>query len=70
MATARKLRHRKGLHVEAEGCIVNIYENLQDNKGQNVTHIEIIPDDHYAGERIWKVIGSKHIRVIQLQRRK
>lgn len=68
MATVRKLRGatRKGLHVEAEGCIVNIREGLTDLKGRKVTNVEILPDD-YAGENKWRVLGSRNNRVIQLK---
>lgn len=53
-------------HIEAKGCIVNIRENLSDDKGRSVTSIEIIPDDRYSGERKWIVKPKVHnIRVIQ-----
>lgn len=56
-------------HIEVEGCIVNIREGLHDRKGRKVTSIEILPDDHYIGERIWKQVPAYHnIRVIQLKK--
>lgn len=68
MATVRKLTRatRKGLHIEADGCIVNIREGLTDLKGRKVTNVEILPDS-YAGEKKWKVLGSMNNRVIQLK---
>jgi len=69
MATIRKLKNNKAIHIEAKGCIVNIYEGLSDVKGRSVTIIEIIPDDHYMEERIWKLIGSRNNRVIQLKKK-
>jgi len=69
MATVSKIRGSKGLHIEAEGCIVNITEGLIDRKGRPVTSIEIIPDK-YAGEREWKRVGSyANVRVIQLKKK-
>jgi len=53
-------------HIEVEGCIVNIREGLHDTFGRKVTSIEIIPDDHYAGEPKWFVKPAvRNIRVIQ-----
>ena len=69
MATVRKLKEQKCLHIEAKGCIVNIRENLTDMKGRNITHIEILVDK-YAGERPWKLIGSCNNRVIQLKHKR
>lgn len=56
-------------HIETEGCIVNIRTGLEDTKGRRVTSIEILPDDHFSGERIWHLIGSINNRVVQLKRR-
>lgn len=56
-------------HIETEGCIVNIRTGLEDMKGRKVTSIEILPDDHFSGERIWRLIGSVNNRVVQLKRR-
>jgi len=56
-------------HIEVEGCIVNIRTGLKDIKGRKVTSIEILPDDHFTGERIWRLIGSVNNRVVQLKRR-
>jgi hypothetical protein len=53
-------------HMEFEGCIVNVTENLTDLQGRKVTHVEIIPDV-YAGENKWKVFGCRNNRVIQLK---
>ena len=68
MATTRKINGC--LHIEAEGCIVNIREGLTDMKGRTVTSIEIIPDN-YAGEPIWRVYPGKHnTRVVQLKKKR
>jgi copper chaperone CopZ len=56
-------------HIEVEGCIVNIRTGLKDLKGRKVTSVEILPDDHYAGERIWRLIGSVNNRVVQLKKK-
>lgn len=56
-------------HIEVDGCIVNIRTGLIDIKGRKVTSIEILPDDHYAGERIWRLRGCGNNRVIQLKKK-
>jgi hypothetical protein len=56
-------------HIEVEGCIVNIREGLSDRKGRKVTSIEILPDDNYTGERIWRLRGCVNNRVVQLNKR-
>ena len=69
MATVRKLRSGcKGLHIETEGCVVNIREGLTDLRGREVTSIEILPDNHCSGERIWKLIGCINNRVVRLKK--
>ncbi len=58
-------------HIEAEGCVVNIRQGLYDREGRKVTSIEILPDDHYAGEQIWKVSPNvRNVRVIQTKKRR
>jgi hypothetical protein len=57
-------------HIEVEGCIVNIRTGLTDRKGRRVTSVEILPDDHYSGEPIWKLIGCINNRVVQLKSQK
>jgi hypothetical protein len=56
-------------HIEVEGCIINIRTNLIDRLGRKVTSIEILPDDHFSGERVWRLFGSVNNRVVQLKRR-
>jgi len=72
MAKATKLQRwggtHKCLHVEAEGGIVNIYEGLHDSKGREVTAVEILPSDHYAGEAKWKLVGTHNNRLIKLKK--
>ncbi len=59
------------IHCEVEGAVINIREGLHDTKGRNVTSVEIIPDDHYAGEPIWKTVPRVHnVRLIQLKTRR
>lgn len=55
-------------HIECDGCIVNIRERLSDRFGRKVTSIEILPDDHYIGERVWRLCGCSNNRVIQLKK--
>ena len=64
MAMSRKLHgHKKGLHIEAEGCIINIYEGLYNTEGKQVTAIQVIPDK--LEEEEWEVLGDSNIRVIK-----
>lgn len=55
-------------HIEVEGCIVNIRTGLTDFKGRKVTSIEILADDHYSGEKIWRLRGCVNNRIIQLKK--
>ena len=55
-------------HIECQGCVVNIREGLCDRQGRAVTSIEILPDDHYTGERIWRLRGCVNNRVVQLNK--
>lgn len=69
MATARKhVGTIEGLHIEAKHCIVNIYEGLQDTLDRSITTIEIIPDNYY-GEPEKRIIGSRHIRIVELKKK-
>lgn len=40
----------KLLHIEAEGCIINVRVGLTDNWGRKVTSIEITPDQYADDE--------------------
>lgn len=56
-------------HIEVEGAIVNIRQGLRDKQGRKVTSIEILPDDHYTGEKIWKTYPHvRNVRVVQLKK--
>jgi len=55
--------------IEFEGGIVNIRTGLKDSHGRRVVHIEIIPDDHYAGEPKWKLLGCAQNRLVELKKR-
>lgn len=63
------MQEPKLTHIEVEGAIVNIREGLHDRLGRPVTSIEIIPDDHYVGEPIWRLRGTRNNRVVQLKKR-
>lgn len=65
------LSEQEVLHCEVEGAIVNIREGLHDLKGRKVTSVEIIPDDRFAGEPIWKTVPKvRNVRLIQLKTKK
>lgn len=44
------------LHIETEGCIVNIRVNLTDVGGRAVTNISVIPDRQKGEE--WEVVST------------
>ncbi len=54
-------RGTRTLHVEADGCIVNIQVGLHDADGNRVTHISVnASGNRYAGDPEWWVAkGSK-----------
>jgi len=63
VAISRKLTGHKGIHIEAEGCIINIYEGLTDRLGRKVTAVEILPD--VLADEEWELDGSCHTRLIK-----
>lgn len=65
----RKSGKVKLKHLEVDGAVINIRTGLRDRRGRKVTSVEILPDDHYAGEKPWRVIPGKHnTRIVQLKR--
>lgn len=57
-------------HIEVEGAIVNIRTGLKDRQGRKVTSVEILPDDHYMGEQIWKTYPHvRNVRIVQLKKK-
>jgi hypothetical protein len=64
-----KIIGSKGLHIETEGCIVNIIEGLYDQNGRSVISVEIIPDDRFMGERIWRLRGTHNNRIVELKKK-
>lgn len=44
------------LHVEAEGCIVNIRVGMHDPEGREVTVVEVIPNDYPTRNDTWGAI--------------
>lgn len=61
-----KLKEHRCLHIEANGCIINIRENLTDRLGRDMTAIEIVPDKYSGGPK-YKLIGYNFNRVIKLK---
>lgn len=64
--TVRWIEGSKCLHIEANGCIINIRDQLHDHSGREVTSIEIIPDK-FAGEPKWRLYGTPNNRVVKEQ---
>jgi len=58
----------KVLHVEAEGCIVNIRVGLKDDRGRPVTVVEVLADN-YMGDQ-WRIEGGSEthhaVRVVRI----
>jgi hypothetical protein len=59
----------KLLHIETDGCIVNIRVGLNDVNGNRVTSVEIIPDDERRGGdglgNVWHFDGTYNNRIIR-----
>lgn len=51
------------LHIETEGCIINIRVNLHDTEGREVTSISIKQDEYRQEE--WDLDGTINNRVIR-----
>jgi len=66
--TVTRMKEHKCLHIEAEGCIINIRQELHDGLGRQVTSVEIIPDK-YAGEPVHKLVGCRNNRIITLKKK-
>lgn len=63
------------LHIETDGCIVNIHVGLTDNQGRRVTSVSISPEDKSRGGdgegRMWSIAGDSgpgNIRIIRAAR--
>lgn len=58
---------RKTLHIETDGCIVNIDVGLTDAEGRQVTRVSVLPEDESRGGdadgRIWRQDGPRVIRL-------
>ena len=56
------------LHIETDGCIVNIQVGLHDVDGRQVTRITISPDDNLRGGdgegRVWVRDDSRIVRLL------
>jgi hypothetical protein len=61
----------KLVHVEAPGCVINIRVGLADEKGREVTSVEVLADgERFAGES-WRIVGSKSTaRVVRVRKEK
>jgi hypothetical protein len=47
--TFRPGHKTKTMHIEVEGCIVNITVGLRDTYGRRVTRVDVSPDDESRG---------------------
>lgn len=52
------------LHIETDGCIVNIRVGLTKDDGRKCTVIEVIPDG-YKGEEWDLEVGSLFTRIVE-----
>ena len=60
-------RSNDTLHIETEGCIVNIRVNLRDMEGREVTSVEIIPDNYASSYEKIEFDGTNNNRIIKLK---
>lgn len=60
------------LHIETDGCVVNIHVGLTTSEGRAVTRIDVLPDGKNRGGdnegRTWEIAdaNSGAIRVIRV----
>jgi len=52
-------RNNNTLHIETEGCIINVRINLNNVDGKKVTSVEILPDEG------WELEGNTNNRIIK-----
>lgn len=54
------------LHIETDGCVVNIRVGLRDDQGRMVTRVDVLPDDETRGPDgdgyYWHQDGARIIR--------
>ena len=60
---AHRNRSDNLLHIETDGCIVNIQVGQQDHKGREITSINILPDRYFNDK--WTLDGNTNNRVIK-----
>lgn len=62
---ARGNRSGDILHIETDGCIVNIHVGLTDGEGRRVTRVDVLPEDESRGGDasgyIWRQDGPRII---------
>lgn len=54
----------KILHIETEGCKVNIIIGTHDLSGEDFTTVEILPAEPDDDGRIWTTIGPTAVLVV------
>jgi hypothetical protein len=52
------------LHIETDGCIVNVYVGLRNEQGKQVTRVAVLPDT-YQGEEWDGVTGECTVLVVK-----
>lgn len=62
--TSSRGRKNTLLHVETDGCIVNIKIGLSKDDGRKCTVIEVLPDQ-YKGEEWDLEAGSTFTRIVE-----
>lgn len=70
----KRIRHGaqardKLLHIEGDGCVINVRVGLTDNQGRRMTSVQVIPDAEENGGdhegRTWTVDGALNTRIIR-----
>lgn len=62
--TSSKRNKNDTLHIETDGCIVNIRIGLNKDDGRKCTVIEVLPDQ-YKGEEWDLEVGSQFTRIVE-----
>jgi hypothetical protein len=57
-------RNRSGnvMHIETDGCVVEIHVGLTDDRGRQVTRVDVMPDnDRFAGTTWYGQHGDRSV---------
>lgn len=59
----RQAEMHKLLHLETEGCVVNVTIGVHDQAGHRITSIEVVPAEPDDDGAVWQLRGPSTIVV-------